>query len=89
MPLTLKEDVEAEEKRKRDFAKKKEYFKALTNQLGDATSKKAQAEEQYAKDKGMVDEIIRTIEHEEMQWVIFIFCKFLWPFLNYFCFISG
>lgn len=61
------EDAIAEEKRQRDWIKKKEYFQALTNQLEDATSKKAQKQEEYDRDKSMVDEIIATIEQEEIQ----------------------
>ncbi len=66
------EDAAMEAKAKRDFCKKRQYFEALTNQLEDATSKKAQKEEEFGRDKTMVDEIIATIKEEEIRYENFI-----------------
>jgi hypothetical protein len=49
--------------------KKKDFNKALRNQLEDATSKAAKKEEEFQKDKAMIDEIVGTIEKEEIQYV--------------------
>jgi len=47
--------------------KKRDYMSALKNQLGDHTSKQSKKEDEMEKDKAMIDDIIKSIEHEQMQ----------------------
>jgi len=62
-------DKDQDEKRRAEYKKKKEYYKALKNQLEDTTSKMAKKQNEFAKDKLMIDEIVETIQQEEIQWV--------------------
>lgn len=63
----MKADALANEKKKQDWTKKKEYFQSLSNQLQDNSSKKVVKQEEYDRDKAMVDEIIAAIQEEEIQ----------------------
>ena len=56
-------------KQQAEDQKKRDYNQALTNQLGDATSKMAKKLDEFQKDKAMIEEIVGTIEQEEIQYV--------------------
>jgi len=59
-------DQEEEEKRRADWQKKKDYYRALKNQLDDVTSKHTRQKEEDQRSKEMVDEIVESIKQEEM-----------------------
>jgi len=62
-----KYDREEEQKRKAEEMKKHEYYKALKNQLEDSTSKMAKKYNEFMNDKAMIDEVLKTIQEEEIQ----------------------
>ena len=60
-------DEEEEYKQLAEAQKKRDYNTALRNQLHDATSKLAKQLNEVQKDKEMVEEIVATIQQEEIQ----------------------
>jgi sugar-specific transcriptional regulator TrmB len=60
-------DKEQDEKRRAEWQKKKDYYKALKTQLEDASSSKVKNVQEQQKYKDMIDEIIESIKQEEIQ----------------------